>query len=68
MEDPLAGEIAERVGGREDAEPVVDAMLSMRQIFDEELAADTEWRALLVDLVDALTRDGAERTAREIAG
>jgi fructuronate reductase len=68
VDDPLAGEIADRLHGREDPEPVVDALLSMRQIFDEELAADTAWRALLVDHLTALVRDGAERTARRVAG
>ncbi|HEY1569505.1 MAG TPA: mannitol dehydrogenase family protein, partial [Solirubrobacteraceae bacterium] len=68
VDDPLAGEIAERLRGREDAEAVVDTLLGMEQIFDEELAADARWRALLIDHVTALTRDGAERTARRIAG
>ena len=39
----------------------------MRQIFDEELADDAGWRALLIDHLDALIRDGAERTARRMA-
>ena len=49
------------------AAPVVDALLSMGQVFDEELAADSAWRALLIDHLDALIRDGAERTARRLA-
>jgi fructuronate reductase len=68
VDDPLAGAIADRLGGREDAEPVVDTLLSMSQIFDEELAADTAWRGMLIDQLDALIRDGAERTARRVAG
>jgi mannitol-1-phosphate/altronate dehydrogenase len=47
---------------------VVDTLLSISQIFDEELAADTGWRALLVEHLDALIRDGAQRTARRVAG
>jgi fructuronate reductase len=68
VEDPLAGEIADRLRGREEAEAVVDTLLAMRQIFDAELAADDAWRALLVDQLHALIRDGAERTARRVAG
>jgi fructuronate reductase len=68
VDDPMAGAIADRLRGREDAAPVVDTLLSMGQIFDEELAADTAWRDLLVDHLDALVRDGAERTARRVAG
>jgi fructuronate reductase len=68
VDDPLADTIAERLGGREEAEPVVDALLGMRQIFDEGLAADTEWRALLVDHLSALIGDGAERTAHRVTG
>jgi hypothetical protein len=38
----------------------------MPQIFDEQLAGDAGWRALLTDHLDALIRDGAERTARRL--
>jgi fructuronate reductase len=68
VDDPLAGEIADRLRGREDPERVVDALLGMNQVFDEELAADAMWRDLLIDHLDALIRDGAERTARRVAG
>jgi fructuronate reductase len=68
VDDPLEGEIADRLAGREDAAPVVDALLSMSQIFDPELAADEAWRRLLADLLESLIRDGARRTARRIVG
>ena len=68
VDDPLADEIAERLRGREDAEAVVDTLLGFEQIFDAELAADAPWRALLIDNLTALIRDGAERTARRVAG
>jgi fructuronate reductase len=68
VDDPLAGAIADRLDGREGAEPVVDTLLSMGQIFDEELAGDGAWRDLLVDHLDGLIRDGAERTARRVVG
>jgi fructuronate reductase len=68
VDDPLADAIAKRLGGREEPEAVVDALLSMTQIFDEALAGDSAWRAMLIDHLDALIRDGAERTARRVAG
>ncbi len=67
VDDPLADEIADRLRGREEAEPVVDTLLQMRQMFDAELAADATWRGLLIDQLDALIRDGAEGTARRVA-
>ena len=66
VDDPLADESAQRLRGREDPEPVVDALLSLSQVFDAQLAADPGWRALLVELLDALIRDGADRTARRL--
>jgi fructuronate reductase len=68
VDDPLAGEIAERLRGREEAAPVVDTLLQMDQIFNAELAGDSAWRTLLIDHLDALIRDGAQRTARRMAG
>jgi fructuronate reductase len=68
VDDPLAGEIAKRLRGREEPEAVVDALLSMGQIFDAELADDAGWRGLLVDHLDALIRDGARPTARRLSG
>ena len=67
VDDPLAEEIAQRLRGREEPAPVVDTLLAMTQIFDEELAADAQWRALLIDQLTALQRDGAQRTAHRVA-
>ncbi|HZE06245.1 MAG TPA: mannitol dehydrogenase family protein [Solirubrobacteraceae bacterium] len=68
VEDPLADEIADRLAGREAPEQVVDALLSLRQVFDAELAGDKVLRDLLVDHLRRLARDGAERTIRGMAG
>jgi fructuronate reductase len=68
VNDPLAGEIGNRLGGREEPAIVVDRLLSMREIFSEDLAADAGWRGLLADHLEALARDGAERTARRLSG
>ena len=68
IDDPLGDEIADRLAGSEDPPMVVDTLLGMSQIFDEELATDGQWRALLCEQVTSLTRDGAERTAQRVAG
>jgi fructuronate reductase len=68
VDDPLGGEIADRLRGREEAKPVVDTLLAIRQIFGEELAADAAWRTLLIDHLEALIRDGVGHTARRVAG
>ncbi len=66
VDDPLADLIAERLGGHEDPAAVVDGLLSMREIFDPELAGDAGLRALLVELLGRLVRDGARRTAERL--
>jgi fructuronate reductase len=66
VDDPLADEIARRVGDRTDAASVVDALLAMREVFGEELAADPVVRDLLRDHLGMLIADGAERTARRM--
>lgn len=68
IDDPLAGAIATRLGRREDPPAVVDALLAMPEVFGEELGADALFRELLVDHLGALARDGAEATARRLAG
>lgn len=67
VDDPLAGQIATRLRGREDSPAVVGELLAMREIFDDELAGDARLRDLLVELVDGLARDGAWRTAERLA-
>jgi fructuronate reductase len=68
VDDPLAGPIVERLRAREDPAAVVDALLSIRGIFDDELAGDDGLRSLLVELLSRLARDGAKRTAEQLAG
>ena len=38
----------------------------MREIFDQELAGDAGLRALLVELLGRLARDGARQTAERL--
>lgn len=67
VDDPLADLIGARLGSREEPAAVVDVLLSIREIFDRELAADAELRALLVELLGRLARDGAQRTAEHVS-
>ena len=67
VDDPLADTIAARLGGREAPAEVVDELLSLREVFAEDLAGDRVLRDLLVDLLMRLSRDGAERTAATVA-
>ncbi|MBV9465176.1 MAG: mannitol dehydrogenase family protein, partial [Solirubrobacterales bacterium] len=46
VDDPLADRIAQTVGEHEDPVRVVDALLSLREVFGEQLAADQLFRAL----------------------
>ena len=68
VDDPLAGAIAARLGGHQTAPAVVDALLSMTEIFGDDLGADGVLRDLLIDHLAALTRDGAEVSARRLTG
>ena len=51
-----------------DAAAVVGALLSVTAIFGEELAGDDGLRELLTERLAMLAADGAERTARRLAG
>ncbi len=68
VDDPLAGDIARLLGERRTPEHIADALLGLRQIFGEELGADARLRDLLVELLQRLELDGAERTAAHVAG
>jgi fructuronate reductase len=68
VDDPLADAIVQRLGGRQDPRRIVDALLSMHEIFGQELAADAVFGDLLVEHLGRLVRDGAEQTARHVAG
>jgi fructuronate reductase len=67
VDDPLADAIAVRLGGREAPAAVVGELLSLREVFAEDLASDRGLRDLLVDLVARLSAEGAERTAAAVA-
>jgi fructuronate reductase len=68
VDDPLADAIAQRLAGHEDPAAVADRLLSMREVFDDELAGDAGLRALLIELLERLARDGARRTAEALTG
>ncbi len=68
VDDPLADEIARRIGECRTPEHIAAGLLGLRQVFGEELGADAGLRDLLVELLERLERDGAERTAAHVAG
>jgi fructuronate reductase len=67
IDDPMAEVIAQRLGHRRDPGEVVDALLSIREIFSEELGTDRVLRDLLVEHLGSLASDGAMETARRLA-
>jgi fructuronate reductase len=67
VDDPLADTIAARLTGRDAPAEIVDELLSLDEVFTEDLASDRELRDLLVELLTRLSRDGAERTAASVA-
>jgi fructuronate reductase len=67
VDDPLAVLIAERLGGATEARAVVDAMLSIGQVFGAELRDNASLRSLLVDQVESLARKGVLATLRDCA-
>jgi fructuronate reductase len=54
LDDPNAGELRKAVNGRTTAPGIVDALLGVRKVFDEELASDGVFRALLVAHAESL--------------
>jgi fructuronate reductase len=52
VDDPLAGELAERAGGAPSAAALVDALLPITQIFGPDLAESAPFRALLTPQVE----------------
>ena len=48
LDDPNADELRKAVHGQDTPAGIVDALLGVRKVFDEELASDTVFRALLV--------------------
>jgi fructuronate reductase len=54
LDDPNADELRAAVDGRDTAAGIVDALLGVRKVFDDELAADAVFRSLLVTHAEAL--------------
>ena len=66
VDDPLADVIAVRLGGCEDPKSVVGELVPMRQIFGDELVSDEVFRSILVEHLEMLVADGAQRTAQRV--
>jgi fructuronate reductase len=60
LDDPLAGRLGAAVAGRDTPAGIVDALLSVREVFPEDLAADRVFRRLLVDQGAKLLTDTKE--------
>lgn len=67
VDDPLAELIAQRLAGARDAGQVIEAILGLRPVVGDELPHDPVVRAILVEQLERLRRDGAEVTAQAFA-
>jgi fructuronate reductase len=56
LDDPLAAGLKDAVAGRDDAAGIVDALLTVDEVFPADLAADDTFRTLLVGHAERLLR------------
>jgi fructuronate reductase len=68
LDDPLADLLREKTAGTSDPGAIVEALLTVRQVFAEDLSDDKDFRTLVTGHLDVLTRHGAHAAAKEIAG
>jgi fructuronate reductase len=54
VEDPMATRLAAAVAGRTSPPQIVDALLGVRDVFPEDLAANETFRSLLIDHAESL--------------
>jgi len=59
LDDPMAGRLRAAVAGSDRPEAVVDALLSVPEVFGTDLREDATVRRLLTDAVRTLARSGA---------
>jgi fructuronate reductase len=67
VDDPLADRLTELTALADTPAAVVDALLSLEEVFGAELPADAVFRELVVDGLERLTRDGVAATTRAAA-
>ncbi len=68
VRDPLAARLAMLTNvQRDDAAAMVDALLGMREVFDESLAQDARWHAALSTQYECLLRLGARGAVAAMA-
>ncbi|GAA5139446.1 mannitol dehydrogenase family protein [Pseudonocardia adelaidensis] len=58
VDDPMAHRLKELTGHAATPEAVVEALLSLREVFGDELPANERFRALVTDALEALTKGG----------
>ncbi len=69
VKDPLAARLrAIADGAGRDAGALVDGLLSVNEVFGDDLSANPMFRGLLVEHVGSLLSKGAAATVREMAG
>jgi fructuronate reductase len=59
LDDPMAVRLRAVAAGQSTAEVTVAALLSLREVFPADLAANPTFRALLIEAVEDLSRLGA---------
>jgi fructuronate reductase len=64
VDDPLAARCAQLVAGADRPSRVVDALLTLHEVFGKELASDPTFRQLLIDGLESLGGRGALATLR----
>jgi fructuronate reductase len=67
LDDPLAEVLREKVAGAGSADAIVDALLTVRQVFAEDLADNAQFRGLVTGHLDVLIRHGAHAAALAVA-
>jgi len=66
VDDPLKERFAGAVAGADSPRQIVDALLGVGEIFGDDVQDDRVLRQLLVDDIDALARNGAIATVRDV--
>ena len=68
VRDPMAADLASALAGADEGGQRVAALLSMKEIFDSELAENAIFRQAVTDAYDQLEVDGSRKTVGKFAG
>jgi fructuronate reductase len=67
VDDPLAARCAQLVAGADQPDRVVDALLTLREVFGDELSSNGTFRQLLIDGLASLGARGALASLSELS-